>query len=320
MGELIATRQAYGKEIIEMAKVHPDMVVMDADLSKSTLTLEFSKAFPERFVQMGIAEQDMMATAAGMATMGKKVFASTFAIFAAGRAYDQVRNSITYNGLDVKICATHAGLTVGEDGASHQMIEDLALMRVLPNMTVLCPSDANSAKWALNAAYEHHGPVYIRLGRVAVPEYHELTEGFKIGKAVRMKRGKDVSIMACGMLIGPALEAVELLKAEGISAGLLDMITIKPIDVAAVLEDAANCGAIVTAEEHNIIGGLGGAVAETVTSAYPVPVVRVGVKDTFGESGKPEQLLKKYGLGAIDIVEAAKKAIGLKSAAGLARR
>ena len=313
MAELIATRAAYGKALAELGEKHQDVVVLDADLSKSTMTYEFSKKFPERFVQMGISEQDMMATAAGIATMGKKVFASTFAIFAAGRAYDQVRNSIAYPRLDVKVCATHAGLSVGEDGASHQMIEDLALMRVLPGMTVLCPSDAASTRWAIEAAYEHHGPVYVRLGRAPVPQYHGEDTRFGIGKGVVMRKGLDVSVIACGMLLGPALEAAEILSTEGISAGVIDMVSIKPLDEALVLEEAARCGAIVTAEEHNIIGGLGGAVAEAVTSSRPVPVIRVGVKDTFGESGKPEQLMVKYGLAASDIVAAARRAIAMKA-------
>ncbi len=315
MAELVATRAAYGKALAELGEKHQDVVVLDADLSKSTMTYEFAKRFPERFVQMGISEQDMMATAAGIATMGKKVFASTFAIFAAGRAYDQVRNSIAYPRLDVKVCATHAGLSVGEDGASHQMVEDLALMRAVPGMTVLCPSDAASTRWAVEAAYWHHGPVYVRLGRAPVPQYHGEYSKFGIGEGVILKRGQDVSVIACGMMVGPALEAAELLSFEGISAGVIDMVSIKPLDEALVLEEAARCGAIVTAEEHNIIGGLGGAVAEAVTSSRPVPVVRVGVKDTFGESGKPEQLMVKYGLAASDIAAAARRAVAMKARA-----
>lgn len=312
MADMIATRAAYGKALAELGEKHADVVVLDADLSKSTMTAEFAKRFPERFVQMGISEQDMMATAAGIATMGKKVFASTFAIFAAGRAYDQVRNSIAYSGLDVKVCATHAGLSVGEDGASHQMVEDLALMRALPNMTVLCPSDAPSTKWAVEAAYQHHGPVYVRLGRAPVPQYHSEGTQFAIGKSVRLAEGRDVLIAACGMLVGPALEAAAALSGEGISARVMDMVSIKPIDEEALVEGAIGCGAVVTAEEHNIIGGLGGAVCEVLSGRHPVPVRRVGVKDTFGESGKPEQLMAKYGLTAADIVRAAKEAISMK--------
>lgn len=312
MADMIATRAAYGKALAELGEKHQDVVVLDADLSKSTMTAEFAKKFPERFVQMGISEQDMMATASGIATMGKKVFASTFAIFAAGRAYDQVRNSIAYSRLDVKVCATHAGLSVGEDGASHQMVEDLALMRALPNMTVLCPSDAPSTKWAVEAAYEHHGPVYVRLGRAPVPQYHSEGTQFGIGRAVQLAEGKDVLIAACGMLVGPALEAVKLLSEEGISARLLDMVSIKPIDEEALVKGAMECGAVVTAEEHNIIGGLGGAVCEVLSGRHPVPVKRVGVKDTFGESGKPELLMAKYGLTAADIVRAAREAIAMK--------
>ncbi len=312
MADMIATRAAYGKALAELGEEHQDVVVLDADLSKSTMTAEFAKKFPERFVQMGISEQDMMATAAGIATMGKKVFASTFAIFAAGRAYDQVRNSIAYSKLDVKVCATHAGLSVGEDGASHQMVEDLALMRALPNMTVLCPSDAPSTKWAVEAAYGHHGPVYVRLGRAPVPQYHGEETQFGIGKAVQLAEGKDVLVAACGMLVGPALEAVKLLSEEGISARLLDMVSIKPIDEEALVKGAMECGAVVTAEEHNIIGGLGGAVCEVLSGRHPVPVKRVGVKDTFGESGKPELLMVKYGLTSADIVRAAREAIAMK--------
>lgn len=320
MGDMIATRAAYGKALAELGERQGDVVVLDADLSKSTMTAEFAKKFPERFVQMGISEQDMMATAAGIATMGKKVFASTFAIFAAGRAYDQVRNSIAYTKLDVKVCATHAGLSVGEDGASHQMIEDIALMRAIPGMTVLCPSDSASTRWAVEAAYEHHGPVYVRLGRAPVPQYHGEGSIFGIGRGVRLKDGGDVSIIACGMLVGPAIEASAILELEGISAGIIDMVSIKPIDEDLILGEAARCGSIVTAEEHNIIGGLGGAVAEVVSSKLPVPVIRVGVKDTFGESGKPEQLMVKYGLAAPDIAAAARRALALKSGDGIGRR
>jgi len=312
MAEMIATRQAYGRALEEMGARYDDMVVMDADLSKSTMTAGFAAKFPERFVQMGIAEQDMMATAAGIATMGKKVFASTFAVFAAGRAYDQVRNSIAYGSLDVKVCATHAGLSVGEDGASHQMLEDIALMRVLPNMSVLCPSDATSARWAVEAAYAHKGPVYVRLGRAAVPIYHPEGTAFRMGGSIRMAEGEDVTIAACGMMVGPALEAVGILAAEGISAGLMDMFSIKPLDERAVLEAARITGVLVTAEEHSVIGGLGGAVCELLSGDLPVPVIRVGVKDVFGESGKPGQLMAKYGLAAADIADAARRAVAMK--------
>lgn len=312
MADMVATRVAYGKALEELGGRYGDIVVMDADLSKSTMTAGFASKYPDRFVQMGIAEQDMMATAAGIATMGKKVFASTFAVFAAGRAYDQVRNSIAYGCLNVKVCATHAGLSVGEDGASHQMLEDIALMRVLPNMSVLCPADATSAGWAVEAAYGHDGPVYVRLGRAPVPVYHPEGTAFSIGGSVPMAKGEDVTIIACGMMLGPALEAVGLLADQGISAGLLDMYSIKPLDEGAVLKAAGSTGAVVTAEEHSVIGGLGGAVCELLSGRLPVPVVRVGVNDVFGESGKPAQLMVKYGLTAADIAGAALRAIGMK--------
>lgn len=312
IAEMVATRAAYGKALVELGELHEDIVVMDADLSKSTMTAEFARKFPDRFVQMGIAEQDMMATAAGIATTGRKVFASTFAIFAAGRAYDQVRNSICYSNLDVKVCATHAGLSVGEDGASHQMLEDLALMRAIPNMTVLCPSDAASTRWAVKAAYEHNGPVYVRLGRAPVPQYHADDAPFGIGRAVKMREGSHAAVFACGMMVGPALEAADRLAVEGLAISVYDMVSIKPLAAQAVLEAARSCGAIVTAEEHNIIGGLGGAVTEVVAGSFPVPVVRVGVKDTFGESGKPSELMAKYGLMASDVEEAVRKAARMK--------
>lgn len=309
----IATREAYGKALAELGKVNENIVVLDADLSKSTKTADFGKAFPERFINMGIAEANMMTVAAGLSTCGKIPFVSSFAMFAAGRAFEQVRNSICYPRLNVKICATHAGLTVGEDGASHQSIEDLALMRAIPNMTVISPSDAVETEAAIKAIAEFDGPCYVRLGRMGVnvinnnPNYK-----FEIGKGVQLKDGKDVTIVATGMMVDVALEAEEILKAEGINAKVINIHTLKPLDNELLVKAAKETNCIVTAEEHNIIGGLGSAVAEALSEVYPVPVIKVGVNDTFGESGKPEQLLKAYGLTSEKIVEAAKKAISMK--------
>jgi transketolase len=288
------------------------VVVLDADLSKSTMTHEFAKAYPERFVQMGIAEQDMMGTAAGLAAAGKVAYASTFAMFAAGRAYDQVRNSICYSNLNVKICATHAGLTVGEDGGSHQCLEDIALMRVIPNMKVFVPSDAVLTEWLVRQVADVSGPVYVRLGRPAVPVIYHPEQRFELGKAVTLREGSDVAIVACGVMVARALDAADILAQQGISARVLDMFSIKPIDAEAIDGAAAHCGAIVTAEEHSVIGGLGGAVAEAVTSGICVPVERVGVNDRFGKSGKPDQLMEVYGLTAKAVAEAAMRAIARK--------
>ena len=298
MAKKIATREAYGKALAALANENKNIVVLDADLSKSTKTADFKKACPERFINMGIAEGNMMSVAAGLSTCGKIPFASTFAMFAAGRAFEQIRNSICYPRLNVKICATHAGLTVGEDGASHQAIEDLSLMRSIPNMTVICPSDAVETEAAIRAG------VNVINDR---PEYK-----FEIGKGIELKEGNDVTLFATGIMVDVAIEAVEALAKEGINARLINIHTIKPIDSELILKAAKETGAIVTLEEHNIIGGLGSAVAEVVGGEYPVPVVRVGVKDTFGESGKPDQLLKAYGLTSEEAVKAAKKAMSLK--------
>ncbi|MCL2336699.1 MAG: transketolase family protein [Firmicutes bacterium] len=302
MSKKIATREAYGAALVELGRLNPNVVVLDADLAKSTKTIDFSKEFPQRFFDVGIAEQNMIGTAAGLAAAGKVPFASSFAVFATGRVYDQIRNSVAYPRLNVKIAATHAGITVGEDGASHQMVEDIALMRVLPNMTVLVPADAVETRAAVLAAAEMDGPVYIRLGRAGVPVLHdENTFRFVPGQAVTMREGGDVAVIACGIMVTAALEAAEQLAAEGVSVLVLDVHTVKPLDVRAVVEAAQLTGAVVTAEEHSIIGGLGGAVAETLAEHYPVPVRRVGVADTFGESGKPDELLKKYGLTPAEI-------------------
>lgn len=316
MTEMIATRAAYGEALARLGDVNPTVVVLDADLSASTRTAEFAKRHPERFIQMGIAEQDMIGTAAGLAASGKIAFASTFAVFASGRAFDQVRNSVCYSELNVKICATHAGLTVGEDGASHQSVEDIALMRAVPNMTVIVPSDAVQTAWAVNAAAVLDGPVYMRLGRAPVPVIYGEGQGFALGKAQTLRAGDDVTIIACGIMTSRALAAAGALAEQGISARVLDMHTIKPLDVDAVQAAAAETGAIVTAEEHSIIGGLGGAVCEAVCELHPAPVVRVGVRDQFGKSGKPDELLVAYGLTADEIAGAAVRAISMKTAVG----
>ncbi len=302
----IATREAYGEALAEIGEEIKDIVVLDADLSGSTKTAVFAKKYPERFFNIGIAEQDLMGTAAGFATCGKIPFASTFAIFATGRAFEQVRNSICYPKLNVKIAATHAGLTVGEDGATHQSIEDLALMRTLPNMTVINPADAVEAKKAVRAAAVHEGPVYLRFGRLAVETIFEEDSEFEIGKGKILREGNDVAIIATGIMVGEALKAAEILEKSGLKAMVINIHTLKPIDEEIILK-AAECGAIITAEEHTIIGGLGSAVAEVLAEKKPTPIKRIGIKDKFGQSGKPEELLKLYNLTAEDIVKAAKE-------------
>jgi transketolase len=308
----IATREAYGEALKDLGTANPNVVVLDADLSKSTKTSIFAKAYPERFFNMGIAEQNLIGTAAGLAAAGKIPFASTFAIFATGRAYEQIRNSIAYPKLNVKIAASHAGLTVGEDGASHQMLEDLALMRVLPNMTVIVPADAEETRQAVKAAAAMQGPVYMRLGRSGVPVLFGSDYTYEIGKAVQIAQGNDVTIIATGIMVGMAVEAAQKLQNEGTKARVLNVHTIKPIDREAIVLAAQETGAIVTAEEHNIIGGLGSAVAEVLVETRPVPMIRVGVRDTFGESGTPDALLEKYGLTAKDIEAAVKSVIARK--------
>lgn len=310
--KMIATRNAYGEALAELGEKNPNVVVLDADLSKSTMTTHFGKKFPERFFNVGIAEANMTGIAAGLALSGKIPFASTFAVFGTGRSYDQIRNAVCYSGLNVKICDSHAGLTLGEDGASHQMLEDLALMRALPNMTVIVPADAVEARKATFAIAEHNGPVYLRLGRPPVPVVLPEDYEFKIGKAVQLRPGTDVAIFACGVLIGPALAAAEKLAAAGVQARVINLSTIKPIDVDAIVTAARECGCIVTAEEHQINAGMGSAVAEVVVDHLPVPMERVAVMDTFGESGKPDALLRKYGLHEDAIVAAAQKAISRK--------
>ncbi|TYP57811.1 transketolase family protein [Thermosediminibacter litoriperuensis] len=301
----IATREAYGEALAELGEEIKDIVVLDADLSKSTKTSVFAKKFPERFFNMGIAEQNLMGTAAGLATCGKIPFASTFAVFATGRAFEQIRNSICYPNLNVKIAASHAGITVGEDGATHQSIEDIAIMRSLPNMTIINPADAVEAKQAVRAAALHKGPVYLRLGRHPVETIFDEHYKFEPGKGVILRDGKDVALIATGIMVAEALKAAEILAKGGINAMVINIHTIKPIDKEIILQ-AAECGAIVTAEEHSIIGGLGSAVAEVLVEEKPVPMKRIGIRDVFGQSGKPEELLKAYGLTAEDIAEAAR--------------
>lgn len=308
----IATREAYGTALAEFG-ADTNIVVLDADLSKSTKTDTFKKKYPERFLNMGIAEGNMMTVAAGLATCGKTVFASTFAIFAAERACEQVRNSICYPKLNVKIGATHAGISVGEDGASHQPVEDVAIMRSIPNMTVLCPADAVETRAAVKAAIDYDGPVYLRLGRLAVPAiYDEKTYKFELGKGIVISEGTDVTIFASGLMVHTAVEAVKLLAEEGISARLVDIHTIKPIDKQLIIESAAKTGAFVTIEEHNVLGGLGSAIAEVASQNCPVPMRIVGINDTFGRSGKPYALLELYGLTAQNIAANAKEAITMK--------
>ena len=307
-----ATRDAYGKALVELGEKNEKLVVFDADLAAATKTGMFKKAFPDRFIDCGIAEGNMMGVAAGMATAGYTVFASSFAMFAAGRACEQIRNTIGYPHINVKIGATHAGISVGEDGASHQCCEDIALMRTIPGMTIINPADDIEARLAVFAAAEHDGPVYMRFGRLAVPRVFDDSYKFEIGKGVYLNKGTDVTIIATGLLVERAIQAAELLKNEGISASLINMATIKPIDRDIILDAAKTTGCIVTAEEHNSIGGLGSAVAEVVAEEYPVPVLRVGVEDTFGKSGPALELLEIFGLNAQNIVAKAKRAIELK--------
>lgn len=305
-----ATRDSYGAALVELGAEMPNLVVLDADLAAATKTGAFKKAYPDRFIDAGIAEGNMMSIAAGLAATGKVVFASSFAMFAAGRAFEQVRNSIGYPHLNVKIGATHAGISVGEDGATHQCCEDIALMRSIPGMTVINPADDTEARLAVRAAAAMDGPVYLRFGRLAVPV---VTGGdFAIGKGVQLVDGKDVTIIAAGLLVAEALIAAEELKNEGISARVINMATIKPIDRDIIVKAANETGAIVTAEEHNILGGLGSAVAEVVCETAPVPVVRVGVNDTFGKSGPAVELLKLYGLCASNITARVKDVLALK--------
>ena len=303
MADKMATREAYGNTLKELGAQYPELVVMDADLSGSTKTSVFAKEYPDRFFDMGIAEQNLMGTACGLALSGKIVCASTFAMFASGRAFEIIRNSIGYTHANVKICATHAGITVGEDGASHQTFEDLALMRTIPGMTVVNPSDGASASELIRQVVAMEGPCYVRLGRAAVPFFYteESAKNIKLGKGNTLRDGKDITIIATGIMVSEAMTAAEELALEGIDCRVIDMHTIKPIDREIIIKAAKETGKIVTCEEHSIIGGLGSAVAEVTASECPCPVYMVGQKDVFGESGKPEELKAKYGMTASDI-------------------
>ena len=313
MADKIATREAYGNSLVEFGEKYENIVVLDADLAEATKTCMFKKKFPEIFFDCGIAENNMMSVAAGLSTCGKIPFASTFAMFAAGRSFEQIRNSIGYPHLNVKICATHAGISVGEDGATHQCNEDIALMRTIPGMVVINPSDAVEARAAVEAAINYQGPVYIRFGRLALPIINE-QEGysFQIGKAIKVADGKDVTIVANGMMVAEAIEARKMLADEGISASIINMHTVKPLDVEALVADAKITGAVVVSEEHNIIGGLGSAVAEALGENYPVPVIKHGVDDVYGKSGPAKELIEYYGLNAKGICEKVKIALSLK--------
>ncbi|MBQ7409907.1 MAG: transketolase family protein [Clostridia bacterium] len=302
-----ATRQSYGEALVELGKENKDVVVLDADLAGATKTNMFAKEFPKRFFDMGIAEQDMVATAAGFSTCGKIPFASTFAVFATGRAYDQIRNSICYPNLNVKICATHCGITVGEDGATHQMLEDINLMRGLPNMTVISPADDVEARWAVKEAAKVNGPVYIRFGRAATPVIHETDGKLELGKAIQFGEGTDATVFATGIMVAEALKAKEELEKEGINIRVVDIHTIKPIDSEMIIKCAKETKKLISIEEHSIIGGLGSAVAEVLVENCPAKLTRMGIKDTFGKSGNASELLKYFGLTSKEIIEEVKK-------------
>lgn len=303
INEKKATRQSYGEALLELGKKNNKIVVFDADLSSATKTNLFAKEFPKRFFDMGIAEQNMISTAAGISTCGKIPYASTFAVFAAGRAYDQIRNSVCYPNLNVKICATHAGITVGEDGATHQMIEDISLMRTLPNMTVISTSDDIQTKWAVEEISKIEGPVYLRLSRLSTPIIYDENQKFEIGKAIQIGDGIDGTIFATGVTVSQALKAQEILKDNGIDVRVVDIHTIKPIDKDIIIKSAKETYKLISIEDHNVIGGLGSAISEVLTDEYPKKLVRLGVKDTFGKSGKAEDLLKFFGITSKNIVE-----------------
>ena len=302
-----STRQSYGEALLELGKENKNIVVFDADLSTATKTNIFAKEFPERFYDMGIAEQNMISTAAGMSTCGKIPYASTFAVFAAGRAYDQIRNSVCYPKLNVKICATHAGVTVGEDGATHQMIEDISLMRTLPNMTVLSTSDDVQTKWAVKEISKINGPVYLRLSRLATPIIYGENQKFEIGKAVQIGEGTDATIFATGVTVSEAIRAQEILENKGIKVRVVDIHTVKPIDKDMVIKCAKETKKLISVEDHNVIGGLGSAISEVLTEEYPVKLVRMGINDTFGKSGKAIELMQYFGITAENIVEKVEK-------------
>ena len=307
-----ATRDAYGKALIELGQQYDDVVVLDADLSKSTKTAGFAETFPERFINAGIAEQNMIGMSAGLAAAGKIVYASSFAMFATGRAFEQVRNSLAYANLNVKVCATHAGITVGEDGGSHQAVEDIAVMRAVPNMTVVVPADGPSTRQAVLALYHREGPAYLRMGRPAVPVLYKDDQEFTIGKGIELRQGKDATLIACGIMVSKCLEAAEQLAEKGMELSVVDMHTIKPVDEELIERKARETGAILTVEEHTVLGGLGSAVCETVAARYPVPVLRMGIEDRFGQSGKPEELLQHYGLTSQEIIKKVYRLLGKK--------
>jgi len=301
--EKIATRQSYGEALAKLGKEYENIVVLDADLSNATKTNIFAKECPDKFFDIGISEQDMMSTAAGFATCGKIPYASTFAVFASGRAYDQIRNSICYPNLNVKICATHAGITVGEDGATHQMLEDIGMMRALPNMTVISPSDDIQTKWAIEEASKINGPVYVRLCRLATPVIYEENQKFELGKAVQIGEGTDATIIATGVTVSEAIKAKEKLENKGVNVRVLDIHTIKPIDKETIIKCAKETKKIITIEDHSIIGGLGSSVCEVLSEEYPCKVIRMGIKDTFGKSGKAQELMKYFEITADDIIK-----------------
>ncbi len=303
----IATRESYGEALAELGNTHKDIVVLDADLAGATKTSTFKKAHPDRFIDCGIAEGNMMGVAAGLSTCGKVPFASSFAMFAAGRAYEQVRNSIGYPHLNVKIGATHAGISVGEDGATHQCNEDIALMRTIPGMTVICPADDIEARAAVKAAYELDGPCYLRFGRLAVPVFNNEDYKFELGKGVLLREGKDVTIVATGLCVYESLEAAKALEAKGISAEVINIHTIKPLDEEIIINSAKKTGKVVTCEEHSVIGGLGSAVCDCLSEKLPTKVLKIGVNDTFGESGPAVELIKKYGLDSESIASKVEK-------------
>jgi len=307
-----STRDAYGSALVELGRTERKLVVLDADVSKATRTAQFAKAFPDRFINVGCAEANLIGTAAGLSLTGKIPVASTFAVFASCRSLDQIRNTVCYPFLNVKIVATHCGITVGADGASHQSIEDIAIMRSLPNMTVVVPSDPIETKKALREAIYHDGPVYVRLGRVPVPNVTTDDSPFSIGKGLVLREGKDVAILACGIMVGIALQAARYLVERDISVKVINMHTIKPLDEQLVVEAAQETGAIATVEEHSILGGLGGAVAEVISRSAPVPLERIGIEDRFAESGQPNELLEKYGLSVEHIVSVVKQLISKK--------
>lgn len=298
-----ATRQSYGETLEKLGEKYSDIVVLDADLATATKTINFAKKFPERFFDMGIAEANMMSTAAGMATTGKVPFASTFAVFAAGRSYDQIRNSICYPNLNVKICSTHSGITVGEDGATHQMLEDISMMRTLPNMKVLSPADDIETKWAIEEAYKQKGPVYVRLSRLATPIIYDENQKFEFGKMVQIGEGTDATVFATGDVVAEAVKAKEVLAGKGIDIRVIDVHTIKPIDKEMIIKCAKETKRLISIEDHSVIGGLGSAISEVLTSKYPARLERIGIEDEFGRSGKAEELMDFYGLNAVRIVK-----------------